>query len=305
MNKIVFGPINSRRFGISLGVDLSPDQKQCNFDCVYCELKAAKPQEKSLVYPSIEDIIKELEQALARHKHIDFITLTANGEPSLYPFLDELVVKLNQIKNGKKLLILSNGSAVLNTKTYKALLSLDVVKFSLDSAIEKTFYKIDKALKRIKIHDLIEKMIAFSKDFKGDLIMETLIVEGINDTKEEMLALNQAFANINPLRVDFSTIDRPPAYPVKAIDFKKLQELSLYITSVPMVLAKHNYDGIKNDFSEQELLKMLQLRSQSEFDIENNFSQLSKDNLAKLLKEKKIVVKNLSGVKFYKTLQNT
>lgn len=305
MNKIVFGPINSRRFGISLGVDLSPDQKQCNFDCVYCELKAAKPQEKSLVYTSIEDIIKELEQALARHKHIDFITLTANGEPSLYPFLDELVVKLNQIKNGKKLLILSNGSAVLNAKAYKALLSLDVVKFSLDSAIEKTFYKIDKALKRIKIHDLIEKMIAFSKDFKGDLIMETLIVEGINDTKEEMLALNQAFANINPLRVDFSTIDRPPAYPVKAIDFKKLQELGLYITSVPVVLAKHNYDGIKNDFSEQELLKMLQLRSQSEFDVENNFSQLSKDNLAKLLKEKKIVVKNLSGVKFYKTLQNT
>ncbi|MBF7046054.1 radical SAM protein [Campylobacter volucris] len=305
MNKIVFGPINSRRFGISLGVDLSPDQKQCNFDCVYCELKVAKPQEKSLVYPSIEDIIKELEQALARHKHIDFITLTANGEPSLYPFLDELIVKLNQIKNGKKLLILSNGSAVLNAKAYKALLSLDVVKFSLDSAIEKTFYKIDKALKQIKIHDLIEKMIAFSKDFKGDLIMETLIVEGINDIKEEMLALNQAFASINPLRVDFSTIDRPPAYPVKAIDFKKLQELSLYITSVPVVLAKHNYDGIKNDFSEQELLKMLQLRSQSEFDVENNFSQLSKDNLAKLLKEKKIVVKNLSGVKFYKTLQNT
>ncbi|AJC86040.1 radical SAM protein [Campylobacter sp. RM16704] len=302
MSKIVFGPVNSRRFGLSVGIDLSPSQKQCNFDCVYCELKAAKPMEKYLIYPSVNEVVNEIEKFLNGEIDFDFLTLTANGEPSLYPHLKELVQELNKIKNKKKLLILSNGSAVLNPKSFEALLDIDVVKFSLDSVIEKTFYRIDRALKVIKINDLIEKMILFNQNFKGDLIIEVLIVEGLNDTKEEILALNDAFRKINPLRVDFSTIDRPPAYPVKGVSLQKLKELSMYITNTPIVLAKHNYTKEKMDFTVDELLKILQLRAQSEFDIENNFTQLSKNNLQILLEEKKIIIKDLAGIKFYKKI---
>ncbi|EGK8022531.1 radical SAM protein [Campylobacter lari] len=302
MNKITFGPISSRRFGLSLGVDLSPNQKQCNFDCVYCELQAAKPVEKSLVYPKIQDILEQVKQALSSNVKFEFLTLTANGEPSLYPHLKELVCELNKIKQDKKLLILSNGSGVLNTHVFDALMDIDVVKFSLDSAKEKTFYRIDRALKQIKLEIMIEKMIIFRKNFLGELIMEVLIVQGLNDSKEEMLALNEVFDKIKPSRVDFSTIDRPPAYPVKGISMEKLEELSMYITSVPVVLAKHYYKGEKIDFNAQELLKMLQLRAQSEFDIENKFSQYSKEVLEKLIKEQKVVVKNLAGVNFYKKI---
>ncbi|HEG2607285.1 radical SAM protein [Campylobacter sp. W0066.1] len=302
MNKITFGPISSRRFGLSLGVDLSPNQKQCNFDCVYCELQAAKPVEKSLVYPKIQDILEQVKQALSSNVKFEFLTLTANGEPSLYPHLKELVCELNKIKQDKKLLILSNGSGVLNSDIFDALMDIDVVKFSLDSAKEKTFYRIDRALKQIKLEIMIEKMIIFRKKFLGELIMEVLIVQGLNDSKEEMLALNEVFDKIKPSRVDFSTIDRPPAYPVKGISMEKLEELSMYITSVPVVLAKHYYKGEKIDFNTQELLKMLQLRAQSEFDIENKFSQYSKEVLEKLIKEQKVVVKNLAGVNFYKKI---
>ncbi|MCV3392458.1 radical SAM protein [Campylobacter sp. IFREMER_LSEM_CL2101] len=302
MNKITFGPISSRRFGLSLGVDLSPNQKQCNFDCVYCELQAAKPVEKSLVYPKIQDILEQVKQALSSNVKFEFLTLTANGEPSLYPHLKELVCELNKIKQDKKLLILSNGSGVLNSDIFDALMDIDVVKFSLDSAKEKTFYRIDRALKQIKLEIMIEKMIIFRKKFLGELIMEVLIVQGLNDSKEEMLALNEVFDKIKPSRVDFSTIDRPPAYPVKGISLEKLEELSMYITSVPVVLAKHYYKGEKIDFNTQELLKMLQLRAQSEFDIENKFSQYSKEVLEKLIKEQKVVVKNLAGVNFYKKI---
>ncbi|WP_139470684.1 radical SAM protein [Campylobacter armoricus] len=300
MNKIVFGPINSRRFGLSVGIDLSPSQKQCNFDCVYCELKAAKPVKKSLIYPSIVEVIEEVKKFIHTKVEFDFLTLTANGEPSLYPYLKELVQELNKIKKEKKLLILSNGSAVLNSESFDVLLDIDVVKFSLDSAIEKTFYRIDRALKDIKINNMIEKMILFSQKFKGDLIIEVLIVKGLNDTQEEILALNDVLGKIKPLRVDFGTIDRPPAYPVKGVSLSKLQELSTYINSVPIVIAKHNYTNKKMDFTTKELLKILQLRAQSEFDINNNFTQTSKDNLQYLLKENKIIVENLAGVKFYK-----
>lgn len=300
MKKIVFGPISSRRFGLSLGLDLSPEKKQCNFDCVYCELSPAKPQEKSLLYPSVDEIIAELLESMQSGVEFDFITLTANGEPSLYPLLDELIWRLNELKGKKKLLILSNGSAVLNPKSFDALLRLDVVKFSLDSAIEKTFYKIDRALKTIKIDELIKKIADFSMQFSGDLIMEVLVVKGLNDSKEEMLALNEAFANIKPLRVDFSTIDRPPAYPVKPISLEELKHLSMYITNVPVVIAKHFYDGSKINFSEDEILKMLKLRAQSEFDVENKFSDQSKNILDKLIKLGYVEVKDLAGVKFYK-----
>ena len=137
--KIVFGPVSSRRFGTSLGVDLSPAQKCCNFDCVYCELTAAKPVFAAINPPSVEQVMAEVKIALAAHPHIDVITLTANGEPTLYPHLARLARELNLIKGSSKTLILSNGSGALNPQICEALKELDIVKFSLDSAVQKTF----------------------------------------------------------------------------------------------------------------------------------------------------------------------
>lgn len=298
--KILFGPINSRRFGRSLGIDLSPSKKQCNFDCVYCELEAQKPQEKQDEIASVEEIILEVQGALEKNVPFDFLTLTANGEPSLYPHLDELISSLRKIAKDKKLLILSNGTVVLDQDKFNTLLKLDVVKFSLDSAISKTFYRIDRALKNINLEKMIEKMAEFKTQFKGDLVMEILVVKDLNDNEEEFIALNQALAKIAPLRVDLSTIDRPPAYAVKKISEERLLELSKLITSTPVLLPKRHYEGEKLNFNEEELLKMLHLRSQSEIDIENKLDKTSQLLLDKLIKEEKIKILNLAGVKFYK-----
>lgn len=298
--KILFGPINSRRFGRSLGIDLSPSKKQCNFDCVYCELEAQKPQEKQDEIVSVEEIILEVQGALEKNVPFDFLTLTANGEPSLYPHLDELISSLRKIAKDKKLLILSNGTVVLDQDKFNTLLKLDVVKFSLDSAISKTFYHIDRALKNINLEKMIEKMAEFKTQFKGDLVMEILVVKDLNDNEEEFIALNQALAKIAPLRVDLSTIDRPPAYAVKKISEERLLELSKLITSTPVLLPKRHYEGEKLNFNEEELLKMLHLRSQSEIDIENKLDKTSQLLLDKLIKEEKIKILNLAGVKFYK-----
>lgn len=298
--KILFGPINSRRFGRSLGIDLSPSKKQCNFDCVYCELEAQKPQAKQDEIVSVEEIVLEVQNILEKNISFDFLTLTANGEPSLYPHLEELISSLRKIAKDKKLLILSNGTAVLDQDKFNALLKLDVVKFSLDSAIPKTFYRIDRALKNIDLEKMIEKMIEFKTQFKGDLVMEILVVKDLNDNEEEFVALNQALAKIAPLRVDLSTIDRPPAYAVKKVSEERLLELSKLITSTPVLLPKRHYEGEKLNFNEEELLKMLHLRSQSEIDIENKLDKASQVLLDKLIKEEKVKILNLAGVKFYK-----
>ncbi|BEJ86099.1 radical SAM protein [Campylobacter jejuni] len=298
--KILFGPVSSRRFGRSLGIDLSPSEKQCNFDCVYCELVQKKAQEKQDEIISIDKIISEVKAVLEKNVEFDFLTLTANGEPSLYPYLNELILSLRSIAKDKKLLILSNGTAVLDEDKFNALLKLDVVKFSLDSAVAKTFYRIDRALKNIDLEKMIEKMADFRARFNGDLIMEILVVKDLNDNEEEFKALNQALKKIMPLRVDLSTIDRPPAYAVKKVSEEKLLELSKLIDSTPVLLAKRHYEGEKLSFNEEELLKMLHLRSQSEIDIEAKFDEQSKTLLNQLIKEKKVKILDLAGVKFYK-----
>ncbi|BEJ57613.1 radical SAM protein [Campylobacter jejuni] len=298
--KILFGPVSSRRFGRSLGIDLSPSKKQCNFDCVYCELDPKKAQEKQDEIISIDKIISEVKVMLEKNVEFDFLTLTANGEPSLYPHLNELILSLRSIAKDKKLLILSNGTAVLDEDKFNALLKLDVVKFSLDSAVAKTFYRIDRALKNIDLEKMIEKMADFRARFNGDLIMEILVVKDLNDNEEEFKALNQALKKIMPLRVDLSTIDRPPAYAVKKVSEEKLLELSKLIDSTPVLLAKRHYEGEKLSFNEEELLKMLHLRSQSEIDIEVKFDEQSKTLLNQLIKEKKVKILDLAGVKFYK-----
>ena len=296
----VFGPINSRRFGMSLGIDLSPKQKSCNFDCVYCELKGAKPVEEIENPPSVDGIISALKEALKAHQNIDVITLTANGEPTLYPHLKELVAKVNEIKGMAKTLILSNGSGTRNQKICEALQGLDIVKFSLDSAVQSTFKKIDRNKSGIEVNELIKAMAKFRKEFKGELVLEILVVAGFNDKEEEFIALNEAINEIAPHRVDVGTIDRPPAYNVKGVDASRLEELASKIKGVPVTIARAHKIEQKYEFSKSEILAMLERRPQTTANVEENFSEHSKQILNSLLQTGVVCQTDVAGVKFYK-----
>ncbi|WP_149712962.1 radical SAM protein [Campylobacter concisus] len=297
---IVFGPINSRRFGMSLGIDLSPKQKSCNFDCVYCELKGAKPVEEIENPPSIDEIISALKEALKVHQNIDVITLTANGEPTLYPHLKELIVKVNEIKGRAKTLILSNGSGARDQKICEALQGLDIVKFSLDSAVQSTFKKIDRNKSGIEVNELIKAMAKFRKEFKGELVLEILVVAGFNDKEEEFMVLNEAINEIAPHRVDVGTIDRPPAYNLKGVDASRLEELASKIKGVPVTIARAHKIEQKYEFSKSEILAMLERRPQTTANVEENFSEHSKQILNKLLQDGVVYQTDVAGVKFYK-----
>ena len=297
---IVFGPINSRRFGMSLGIDLSPKQKSCNFDCVYCELKGAKPVEEIENPPSVNEIISALKEALKVHQNIDVITLTANGEPTLYPHLKELVAKANEIKGNAKTLILSNGSGARDQKICEALQGLDIVKFSLDSAVQSTFKKIDRNKSGIEVGELVKAMAKFRKEFNGELVLEILVVARFNDKEEEFIALNEAINEIAPHRVDVGTIDRPPAYKVKGVDASRLEELASKIKGVPVTIARAHKIEQKYEFSKNEILAMLERRPQTTANVEENFSEHSKQILNKLLQDGAVYQTDVAGVKFYK-----
>ena len=301
MKKIVFGPITSRRFGRSLGIDLSPKEKQCNFDCLYCELSGAKPVDFISDPPLVEDIVKEVSTALLKYKNIDVITLTANGEPTLYPHIRELIDRLNRLKRGSKLLILSNGATSTCKKTRDILKELDIVKFSLDCATQKCFKKIDRPIKGLHVESIIKGIIEFRKIYKKELILEILVVAGINDKTREFDMLQKALEHIKPDRVDIGTIDRPPAYDVKGVSIERLKELADRLKNLSVSIAyKKEYSQEKLDFDKNEIIEMLKRRPQSLDDVDISFTARSKKLLNTLLSEDIVYLKNIAGVVFYK-----
>ncbi len=304
MFKYIFGPVQSRRFGLSLGIDLSPDTKSCNFDCLYCELKSSTVTTKIKNPPLVEEIIKEVKIALKKYPDIDVITITSNGEPTLYPHLNSLICKLEEVKKQKKVLILSNSSNIYDKSVQKSLSRLDIVKLSLDCATQKCFKKIDRPVEGIDIKKIIGGLKEFRKVFKNELVIEILIVKGINDTKSEMTALKKALVDIKPDRIDLGTIDRPPAFDVKGVGFQKLKELREYLGSFNVSIVYKKEAEKKVDFSKLQILSTIRRRPQSNMDIEYLFSDKSKKNLQELLLEKKIIKKDVAGVLFYTLTQS-
>ncbi len=300
-NNIIFGPLNSRRFGLSLGIDLSPDEKSCNFDCLYCELSVAPLSDTISNPPMITAVIQALQEALIQHPDIDVITLTANGEPTLYPELKTLVREINQIKQDKKLLILSNASMITDPKVREALQEIDIVKLSLDCATPTCFKKIDRPLKNIDLEKIIESIKLFRKEFKGDLIIEILIVKGINDTLEEMQKLNEVLQTVQPDRIDLGTIERPPAYSVEGVSEERLRELSQAFENLPIHIMHQHPPKTKLDFNEDELLNLIAMRPQSQNDVEALFSPQSRSSLKALLQQDRITTTKIAGVTFYQS----
>jgi wyosine [tRNA(Phe)-imidazoG37] synthetase (radical SAM superfamily) len=301
-NSIIFGPIPSRRFGISLGIDLSPSKKQCNFDCLYCELEGAKTVDKMDEYPSVEDIIKEIKNSFLLHPKIDVLTLTCNGEPTLYPKLNELIDEINKIKGNTKTLILSNGSTIYKEDIFNALLKIDIVKLSLDCVSEKCFKKLDRVNSSVETQKIVPAMIEFSQETTNDLVIEILFVKDLNDKEDEISLLYKSLLQINPKRVDIGTIDRPPAYEVKPVSYEFLEEVANKFNDINVNIVFKNRPKSIQTFCLEEIISILKRRPLTNEDIENLFSEESKVLLDNLIKEKVITIVNSSGVNFYKCL---
>ncbi len=298
--KYVFGPVNSRRFGLSLGIDLSPDKKSCNFDCLYCELGKGKNTNKIQNEPEVSEVINEVSNVLKKINKVDVLTVTSNGEPTLYSKLDLLIERLNEIKRKEKTLILSNGSTISSPVVRQILSKFDIVKLSLDTANEKTFFKLDRPLKDIKLREIIEGMISFRKIYKGELIIEILIVEGINDTIEEMILLKDVLNEIKPDRIDIGTIDRPPAYNIEPISSEKLFNLSEVFLGFNINVIYRNSENIKRKITlnEEDVLNTLRKRPLTISDIQTLYDNKTQKLIETMLDKKILKIKNVGNVSF-------
>ncbi|WP_323669551.1 radical SAM protein [Aliarcobacter butzleri] len=301
-NSIIFGPIPSRRFGISLGIDLSPSKKQCNFDCLYCELEGAKTVDKMDTFPSVDEIIKAIKESFKNHPKIDVITITCNGEPTLYPKLNKLIDEINKIKGETKTLILSNGSTIYKKEIFEALLKIDIVKLSLDCISEKCFKKLDRQNKSVEIEKIVPSMIEFSQKTKKDFVLEILFVKNVNDNEEELNLLYEAIILINPKRIDIGTIDRPPAYKVNPVSYEFLEDVANKFKGLNVNIVFKNRPKQIISYNKEEILSMINRRPLTIEDIENMFDNQSKFFLEELIRNQEIGLVDNVGIKFYKKI---
>jgi len=302
----IFGPVHSRRFGVSLGIDLSASGKQCNFDCLYCELAPMPAMAHQHTVTPIKTVISDLKDALSKHTAIDVITITANGEPTMYPYLGELIGQIDAIKGSIHTLILSNSACLGDENVFNTLLKLDQVKLSLDAATPAVFKKIDRPAEGIEIASIIKNITRFSHLYQGKLFIEILFVKGVNDALSEIEALNTALLGIRCERIDIGTIDRPPAYPVQGMNFEELYTLSRrFDPSLPIhIVSRTHVSATQSAYSDEEILTTLNKRPLTMEDIDALFDKESKERFKTMLHQGKITQIERSNILFFIPVEN-
>ncbi len=211
--KYCFGPVPSRRLGLSLGVDILP-AKTCNLSCIYCEIgKTTNYTCKRDAYIPVDFIKRELDEAITKKKiSFDCLTFTASGEPTLHTGLGELLLFARSLTS-KPLVVLTNGTLVWMDDVREALCHADLVLPSLDAALPRPFRRVNRPLPCIKLTQVIEGLKKLTREFSGQIWLETLLVKGINDNPEDISSLKNAVETINPHRIQLNTVARPPSVP--------------------------------------------------------------------------------------------
>ncbi|HXK82204.1 MAG TPA: radical SAM protein [Bacteroidales bacterium] len=209
MYKYLFGPVPSRRLGMSLGVDLVP-RKVCSLDCVYCEVgKTSLLTSERKEYIKFENVKKELEDYFDKNQDPDFITFSGSGEPTLNCKIGKVLDFIKALKPNIPIAVLTNGTLLFNTDVRKEIINADLVLPSLDAVSQDVFNKINRPEKSLKIKDCIQGLIDFSKEFKGKIWLEVFILPGYNDNKNEIAKLREIILQINPDSIQLNTLDRP------------------------------------------------------------------------------------------------
>ncbi len=242
MINYVFGPVASRRLGISLGVDIIP-YKTCTLDCIYCE--CGKTTDLTVDRRSFADpviILDQIREAIAHdpHESIEYITFAGSGEPTLNKDIGRIIEGIKNMTD-TPVALLTNGTLLQHEEVRREISGCYLVCPSLDAATPEAFAKINHPHPSLcksgpsDIRSIIEGMKDFRREFSGQIWLEVFITRGINDNGEELSAIRNAIAEIAPDRVQLNSLDRPPAYDhIQPVDMDILESIRLRWHDLPM-----------------------------------------------------------------------
>lgn len=205
----IFGPVPSRRLGVSLGVDLMLP-KTCSMDCVYCECgRTTHLVQKCREYVPTEVIKEELGRYLRERPQLDHVTFSGSGEPTLHQGIGEIVDFIKEKFPDYAVALLTNSSMMPKKDVRKRIADVDVVVASLDAASPEVFRRINRPHPLLDIDRIIDGLAAFRENYTNQLWVEIFVVPGLNDNDEEVARLQEALKKINPQRIHLNTLDRP------------------------------------------------------------------------------------------------
>lgn len=234
---VIFGPIHSRRLGISLGINLlSLDQKLCNFECIYCECGWKSNGKKS--FNPKDEVIKQLSEKLQQMhsagEHLDVMTFAGNGEPTTHPDFPEIIAETCKARDRffpeAKIAVLSNATMIDRPEIREALMMVDDNILKLDSAFEDTVQLINQPFKGYTVAHTVEMM----RKFNGKMILQTMFLRGTyngsivdNTTEKEVSAWLEIVQDIAPQKVMIYTIDRDtPANDLHKVSVDELKQIA-------------------------------------------------------------------------------
>jgi len=259
--RYLFGPVPSRRFGRSLGVDLNP-YKTCSFDCVFCQL--GRTTEKTITrreYVPTERVLSELREWLDKDGRADYITLSGSGEPSLHSRFGE-VLEFIRSQSTIPAVLLTNGTMLNLQEVRDAAACADVVKTSLSAWDQPSYIWMNRPHPQLRFDHLIEGQKAFRAQFKGELWMEVFLVEGINSFPGDIQKIATLAGEIGPDRIHLNTSVRPPAEDfAAALSKEHMEELTHLFQPRAEVIAEFKAkDSERVEANQETIFSMLQRR---------------------------------------------
>ena len=259
----VFGPVPSRRLGLSLGVDVIP-RKVCTLDCVYCEVGMTdKRALRRREYFPAESIVAEVQEALAQHTPLDYISFSGSGEPTLNLKLGEIIRAVKQMTS-IPVGVITNGTLLYLEDVRFDLLAADVVLPSLDAVTQEVFERIDRPHPSLRIDTIIEGLRKFRGEYKGQLWLEILFAAGYNDHQAEVLKMKDVVELLQPDKIHLNTVIRPPSeqdvMPVSQDRLKEIQALFGPRCEIVGVFDKH-HAAKEPSVSYTQVLSLLERRA--------------------------------------------
>lgn len=216
----IFGPVISRRLGLSLGIDLIPF-KTCSLDCVYCECgKTNQLLIERREYVPTAEVTAELDKYLQSNPNIDYLTFSGSGEPTLHSGLGQIIDFIKENYPQYKISLLTNSTLFPQEGVIKEVKDLDLIVPSLDAVSEDIFNKINRPISGVRAVEIIEGLERLRASFAGQLWLEIFIIPGINDHREELQLFKKALQRIRPDKIQLNSLDRlgtenwvPPVVP--------------------------------------------------------------------------------------------
>jgi len=281
----IYGPVPSRRLGISLGISPIP-KKTCNYSCVYCQLgRTDHMTNRPRDYFKVDDILIELETFLKKNIPFDIVAIVGEGEPTLYADLKTLILGIKKSVN-KAVAVITNGALLYDKGVQSALNEADIVLPTLDAYDEQSFKKINRPIGQLSFQKVYQGLVEFSHQYKGQLWLEMMFVKNMNDSEEDVKKLKKKLESVHYDRLYLNTPVRPPAESfVECVTNTRMRQIARQLSgiSIDLLVSDGFHSEIEDDI--EAIKSIIKRHPMNQYEIQGFLEKRACKNIQEVIKD--------------------